>query len=53
MLFDNALGASRRVEVGPLFLAPGETLDASTEDLSTGGSVDYAISLNGVQWGLS
>jgi hypothetical protein len=53
VLFENTIGVNRRITLGPITLAPGETLDALTEDLSTGGTVDYVISLYGVQWGLS
>jgi hypothetical protein len=53
VLFENVIGANRRIALGPLTLAAGETLDATTEDLSTGGTVDFVISLHGIQWGLS
>jgi hypothetical protein len=53
VLFENVVGINRRIVLGPLTLAAGETLEAFTEDLSTGGTVDYVISLNGVQWGLA
>ncbi len=53
VLFENVVGAQQRIALGPLNLAAGETLDALTEDLSVGGTVDYVISLHGVQWGLS